>query len=195
MPNRITTLLVTGLAASIIALPQNIQATNYSGQQNRAIKSLSQSDIEDLENGRGWGLAKPAELNGLPGPVHLLEYEAQLGLSEQQVEAITDIYAMMNEQAKQLGQRYIDQERKLENLLLESDISEDQLQAQVLANAKLLGELRYTHLRAHLQTPEILNAAQIDKYNALRGYSSGSPCDNPPSGHDVAMWKKHNNCS
>ncbi len=195
MPNQIANILVIGLAASIIALPLISQATNYSGQQHRTIKSLSQADIEDLRNGRGWGLAKPAELNGLPGPVHLLEYKTELDLSEQQVKAITSIYAKMNEQAKYLGQRFIDQERKLEDLLVAPGVSEEQLQEQILAIAKLRGELRYTHLRAHLQTPEILNAAQIDKYNTLRGYSTNSPCGNPPNGHDVTMWKKHNNCS
>jgi len=178
-----------------MAIPLIGQATNYSGQQNRDIKSLSQADIDDLENGRGWGLAKPAELNGLPGPTHLLEYKAELELSEKQIDAITNIYAIMNGQAKILGQKYIKQERKLENLLLEPGVSEEQLQAQIHVSAKLRGELRYTHLRAHLKTPNILSVAQIDKYNALRGYVSKNPCDNPPSGHDVTMWKKHNNCS
>lgn len=101
----------------------------------------------------------------------------------------------MNSQSKKLGQQYIDQEHKLERLLLAPDITDAQLQAQILSNAKLPAELRYTHLRAHLQTPEILDAAQINKYDSLRGYSSGNPCDNPPSGHDIEMWKKHNNCS
>ena len=195
MSNRTATILAIGLVASIIALPLISQATNYAGQQLRDIKSLSQADIEDLQNGRGWGLAKPAELNGLPGPVHLLEYKSELQLSESQIKAITAIYETMNNQAKQLGRQYIDQERVLEQYLIEPDISEERLHAQILSNAKLHGELRYAHLRAHLQTPAILNAAQIEKYNMLRGYGSGDPCDSPPSGHDVTMWKKHNNCS
>jgi len=195
MINRIATFFAVGVTVSVIALPLIGQATDYSGQQHRDLKSLSQADVDDLENGRGWGLAKPAELNGLPGPIHLLEYKTELDLSEQQIDAITNIYAMMNEQAKKLGQQYIKQERQLENLLLAPRVSEEELQAQIHASAKLRGELRYTHLRAHLKTPNILSVAQIDKYNALRGYVSKNPCDNPPSGHDVTMWKKHNNCS
>ncbi len=47
--------------------------SKYSGQEQRIIKSLSPDDIAELRRGGGWGLAKAAELNGVPGPVHLLE--------------------------------------------------------------------------------------------------------------------------
>jgi hypothetical protein len=52
--------------------PQSF-ASPYAGQETRRIKSLSEQDIDELRQGRGWGLAKAAELNGLPGPAHLLE--------------------------------------------------------------------------------------------------------------------------
>ncbi len=41
--------------------------SQYSGQEQRAINSLSQEDITELARGGGWGMAKVAELNGLPG--------------------------------------------------------------------------------------------------------------------------------
>ena len=53
--------------------------------QSRAIKSLSESDIQELRRGGGWGLALPAELNGMPGPVHLLELKDQIPLATDQV--------------------------------------------------------------------------------------------------------------
>ena len=43
----------------------------YAGQENRQIKSLSANDIQELKRGGGWGLAKAAELNGLPGPAQV----------------------------------------------------------------------------------------------------------------------------
>ena len=55
-------------------------AAPYAGQQERRIKSLSASDIEQLQRGGGWGLAKAAELNGMPGPIHLLELRAELAV-------------------------------------------------------------------------------------------------------------------
>ncbi|MDN3721981.1 hypothetical protein QW131_29390 [Roseibium salinum] len=58
----------------------------YSGLQTRDIKSLSPEDIEELRRGGGWGLALPAELNGLPGPAHLLTLKEEIGLTAEQVE-------------------------------------------------------------------------------------------------------------
>ena len=178
-----------------LTLPITAQGTNYAGQQTRDIKSLSEADIDDLKNGRGWGLAKPAELSGLPGPAHLLELKSELKLSASQIDSITDIYNEMHQRAKTLGQRYIDEERQLQQLLVDPAVTDEQLQQKVLLNAATRGELRYTHLRAHLQTLVVLEAEQIEHYNTLRGYNGGDPCDNPPAGHNVEMWKKHNHCS
>ena len=52
----------------------------YVGMQTRSIKALSDQQIADLKAGRGMGLALPAELNGYPGPAHVLELADQLGL-------------------------------------------------------------------------------------------------------------------
>jgi hypothetical protein len=53
----------------------------YAGMQMRLIKALSEQQIADLKAGRGMGLALPAELNGYPGPIHVLELSDELGLS------------------------------------------------------------------------------------------------------------------
>ena len=53
----------------------------YAGMQARSIKALSEQQIADLKAGRGMGLALAAELNGYPGPAHVLEVADQLGLS------------------------------------------------------------------------------------------------------------------
>jgi hypothetical protein len=36
--------------------------------------------------------------------------------------------------------------------------------------AELQGELRFTHLNAHLETKKILSPQQVAKYDELRGY-------------------------
>ena len=56
----------------------------YSGLETRAIKALSDSQIADLKAGRGMGLALAAELNGYPGPMHVLELADELVLSVEQ---------------------------------------------------------------------------------------------------------------
>ena len=80
MPMRI---LYVALIFCLIPFPsfsasKHSQKSKYFGQETREIKSLSESDIEELKNGRGWGLAKAAELNGVPGPVHLLEMQKEI---------------------------------------------------------------------------------------------------------------------
>jgi hypothetical protein len=45
----------------------------YAGMQARPVKALTEQQIADLRAGRGMGLALPAELNGYPGPLHVLE--------------------------------------------------------------------------------------------------------------------------
>ena len=57
------------------------QVSKYGGQKGRAIKSLSADDIAELQRGGGWGLAKAAELNGVPGPAHLLEMKNEVPLT------------------------------------------------------------------------------------------------------------------
>ena len=65
-------LVTVGALALSVSAPA--QHGPYAGEQQRAIKSLSEKDIADLQAGQGMGLAKAAELNGYPGPAHVLEH-------------------------------------------------------------------------------------------------------------------------
>lgn len=56
----------------------------YTSQQDRSIKALSSERIAGLQAGRGLGYAKAAELNGFPGPKHVLELAEELALSDDQ---------------------------------------------------------------------------------------------------------------
>jgi len=168
--------------------------SKYAGEEKREIKSLSAADIEELQNGKGWGLAKAAELNGMPGPVHLLEMKEEIDLSAEQIRTIEDIYKKMKQEAIPLGLELIALERELNNHFANRTIT-DELLSQILQKiAQVHRQLRYVHLSTHLKTPDILKSEQITIYNKLRGYSSGDPCENVPKGHDPEMWKKHNNC-
>ena len=48
-------------------------ASPYAGFQHRPIKALSDEQLADLRDGRGMMLSLPAELNGYPGPRHVLD--------------------------------------------------------------------------------------------------------------------------
>jgi len=176
------------------ATAQHTHQSKYSGQEKREIKSLSESDIAELRNGGGWGFAKPAELNGLPGPAHLLEMKKEIGLSSEQIEKIEAHYGKMRAQAIILGVKYVALEKKLNDHFADGTITEKLLDDLLEHIAQVRKELRYVHLSTHLKTPAILTDEQIKHYNKLRGYSSNDPCKNIPKGHDPVKWKKHNNC-
>lgn len=168
--------------------------SKYAGEEKRAIKSLSKTDIEELENGRGWGLAKAAELNGVPGPIHLLQMKDKINLNANQVRAIDDLYQKMKEAAIPLGLELIELERDLNDYFANRTITSELL-GDLLENiAQVHKQLRYVHLSAHLKTPDIITPEQMALYNQLRGYSSDDPCENIPAGHDPEMWKKHHHC-
>ena len=168
--------------------------SKYIGQEKRDIKSLSNEDIKELKAGAGWGLAKAAELNGLPGPKHILEMKQEIELTAKQEEMIIALYNKMNKEAVRLGNKLIEYEEELNSRFAERDIDEKILDELLRKISETYKSLRFTHLSAHLQTPDILTATQIEKYNKLRGYSSDDPCENIPKGHDPVMWRKHNNC-
>ena len=84
-----TRALVLGTVAALAAFTQSDAAIAqpadphqpYAGLQSRAVKALSDQQIADLRAGRGMGLAFSAELNGYPGPVHVLEHADAMSLS------------------------------------------------------------------------------------------------------------------
>lgn len=168
--------------------------SKYAGEEKRAIKSLSDADIDDLRNGRGWGLAKAAELNGVPGPIHLLEMKEEIDLSDEQVERIEALYNRMKKDAVVLGEELIMLERELNDHFADRTITRELLEKLLAMIEVARMKLRFAHLSAHLETPAIVSEKQIQLYNKLRGYSNDDPCENIPVGHDPEMWKKHNNC-
>src|SRR2546430_17696192 len=87
--------LITGASAQ----------TPYAGQQARPIKALSDQQIADLQAGRGMGMALAAELNGYPGPSHLLELARQLGLSDDQQKRIQGLFDALKAEAIPIGER------------------------------------------------------------------------------------------
>jgi hypothetical protein len=142
----------------------------YAGLERRAVASLPEEQIADLRAGRGMGLALAAELNGYPGPVHVLELAEALGLSEAQRSRIEALHASMKSEAVSLGERLIAQETDLDAAFRERTITPANLAQKTGAIAATQGDLRHTHLKYHLSTVEVLSPEQVARYNALRGY-------------------------
>lgn len=182
------------LAVPCGALAQNHGHSPYAGMEGRDIKSLSDSDLDDLRSGRGWGLALAAELNGVPGPAHLLELQDRIGLSAEQVTAIEAIFAAMQTEAQAAGERLIAAEAAIEAAFRKGDLTPERLRTLIDTAADARADLRFIHLSRHLETPPLLTAEQIVRYNELRGYGAADPCATVPEGHDPTMWRRHNNC-
>jgi Spy/CpxP family protein refolding chaperone len=145
----------------------------YAGQEQRAIKALSDREISDLREGRGLGLAKAAELNGYPGPMHVLELADSLDLSDQQRAKMQELFAAMKGEAVPLGERLIAQEAGLDKEFASKTITAATLAASTEAIGSTHAALRRTHLKYHLFTVEVLTPAQIQRYAELRGYKGG----------------------
>lgn len=187
---------VLGSFVSLPALAQHTHGaqTPYAGMQSRAIKSLSESDIEELRRGGGWGLALPAELNGMPGPAHLLELKDRMELSEGQVRSIQLLFDQMKQEAIPVGERLIAAEAAIEARFAKGDVEEASLRRLLKEAEAARTELRFIHLSQHYKTVPLLSPEQIQRYQVLRGYAD-DPCKNIPAGHNPEMYRRHMGCN
>ena len=190
-------LLVLGICTSFSTLAQHSHShspqTPYAGMQNRAVKSLSDNDIKELRRGGGWGLALAAELNGMPGPAHLLELKDQIPLTADQVAKTQSLFDEMRQGAVAAGERLIAAETALEASFASGAVDEASLRRLLAAAESARTELRFIHLSQHYKTVQFLEPEQIKKYNVLRGYAE-DPCKNVPAGHNPEMYRRHMGC-
>ena len=159
--------------ASLPAVAQNsTQPSGYAGQQAREVKALSAQEMADLAAGRGMGLARGGELNHYPGPAHVLELRDRLGLTPAQVEAVQASFGRMETGAKPLGAELIRRERALDDAFKAGTVTPAGMASETEEIGTLQGRLRAVHLAAHLDMRSVLNAEQVARYDALRGYAS-----------------------
>ena len=193
--------VITLLLALFVCMPFSTLAqhshggqTPYAGMQNRAIKSLSDNDINELQRGGGWGLALAAELNGMPGPSHLLELKDQIPLASDQVAKTQTLLDEMRKAATPAGERLIAAEKALEDAFATGRMVESSLRRLLVDAESARSELRFIHLSQHYKTVQFLKPEQIKRYNILRGYAE-DPCKNIPAGHNPEMYKRHMGCN
>ena len=147
--------------------------TPYTGMQTRSIKALSEQQVADLGAGRGMGLALAAELNGYPGPSHVLELAEKLELSADQRDRVKAMFDAMKAEALPLGSKLIEQEADLDKQFASRTITPESLKASTAAVTMTQGQLRETHLKYHLSMVAVLSPHQMHRYAELRGYGDG----------------------
>jgi Spy/CpxP family protein refolding chaperone len=156
--------------ASLSAPP----ASAYAGQEAREIKSLSAEEVQGLLAGKGLGYAKPAELNGYPGPLHVLEMAERLELTPEQRRRTEQLFSSMQARAMEQGRALVEAERDLDRLFASRAADPASVSASLARIGDLLARVRAAHLEAHLAQSAILNPEQVAKYLRLRGYGAGS---------------------
>src|SRR5215470_11895737 len=167
-------LLAASVGLSLFA-SMSLAQSPYVGMQTRPIKALSEQQVADLKAGRGMGLALAAELNGYPGPAHVLELADQLGLSADQKARVQNLFDSMKAEALPLGAKLLSEEAALDQQFASHSVTTETLKDATAQIGVTQAELRNTHLKYHLQTAQILTADQMQHYAMLRGYGADMP--------------------
>lgn len=129
------------------------------------------ADREGLLKGEGIGMAVLAEANGFPGPKHVLELKEQLGMSADQTMKARTLFERVKASGVAKGEEIVKAEEALFRAFKDGSIADETLEQKILEIAKLRGELRFVHLRAHLLMALVLTSGQVKRYNELRNHA------------------------
>ena len=169
-------------ALVLLAAAGALQAASpYAEQESRGIKALSPQEVSAYLSGKGMGFAKAAELNGYPGPAHVLELREELGLTAEQESQTEALFQQMKARAVALGEELVEEERSLDQMFARRRVTPALLRSALDRISKLQGEIRLVHLNTHLRQTAVLTSAQIKAYAEFRGY--GTPRDHGHTKH------------
>ena len=171
--------VTAAIAAAVMSTAIFAASSAYVGQESRGIKALSDEETGAYLTGKGMGMAKAAELNGYPGPAHVLELATKINLSAEQHARTEALFASMSNEASALGAELVEKERMLDRLFASKSIDSVSLAETLGKIGALQARIRETHLAAHLSQVDILTPVQIARYAELRGYQT----DKQGAGH------------
>lgn len=171
---------VVSLSFSVnVGASNTTPAASYAGQESREIKALSAEDTQAYLSGKGIGLAKAAELNGYPGPKHVLEFSSQLNLTPEQKKMTAKQFSTMEENAVTYGRSLVEEERRLDQMFASKTITPELLSASLERIGQLQAKVRGVHLAAHLVQFRIMTSDQLALYMRLRGYTKDQEAIEP----------------
>ncbi len=151
------------------AAQQTPQKNPYAGTS----AGLTDAQRSQYLNGEGMGFAKPAEMNHYPGPRHVLQNVERLKLSPEQISSTQTLFDAVQKKAKALGNQIVDREDELLQLFSSQNADEARVKQLTAQIGSLQGELRATHLLAHLKQRTLLTAEQVKIYDRARDYIPG----------------------
>lgn len=167
------------LLCLVVALFAPIAVAQHDGHSTHSTDAdvpsgLTPEEVEGLLAGAGMGMAKPAELHAFPGPLHVLELADELGLTEEQREETERIREVMLQETQALGAQLVDVELHLDAAFESGDVTAPAVDRMTAHAARLRGQIRASHLKAHLALRPALTDAQVALYNERRGYKAAS---------------------
>jgi hypothetical protein len=139
-----------------------------SGERKAEISSLSPDDVKGHLAGHGMGLARAAEMNGYPGPLHVLELAKELSLSPPQKKLTEELVAATKAKAIDAGRALVEAERALDELFCTRKATQENVADAVARIGQRQAEVRRVHLAAHIRQVEILSPPQVLRYYELR---------------------------
>jgi len=172
---------------------QHDAMTATAGAPASSMASLANYSAEEraqgLREGRGMGLAIPAEGNGYPGPRHVLELADRIGVTSDQRQQTEALFNAMKADAQRLGAQLLAEEAELNAMFREKRATPALLDQAARRIGTTEAALKVTHLRTHLAMMQILRPDQVAKYVALRRAGGGTGNTRP--GEPAAEEHKH----
>jgi len=161
-------------AQSPHAMPAPSRFAPYVAADGDTAYGLSQREAQGLLGGRGMGLARPAEMNGYPGPLHVLELADELALTPEQKQRAREARVQVVTEAPKLGRQIVEKELALDRLFRSGSADAARIDTLTQEIGRLRAALRAIHLRAHLVTQRALAVEQVRTYMEARGYAAPS---------------------
>ncbi|MCH7639567.1 MAG: periplasmic heavy metal sensor [Bacteroidetes bacterium] len=161
-----------GLLLPVAAYAQHAEHQQHpnTDHQGQHTSSLSADDITGLQEGRGMGMARPAELNGYPGPLHVLELADALGLTMDQRMEAQRLREALLAKAQPLGAQIVERERRLDMMFVQQRADREMIEAATAEIGLLRAQLRAVHLNAHVGMYAAMTSGQRTRYTNLRGH-------------------------
>lgn len=132
---------------------------------------MDATERDAIERGLGYGMARAAEANALPGPKHVLELATPLALEPAQRDTIEALRARMQAEAVRIGRDVLAAEAALDAELARMRPDPARVVALSTAAGEARGRLRAVHLDAHVAAARVLTASQIERYMSLRRHT------------------------
>ena len=167
MPLKLNLRRTLGLAA-VLAVAGSVIAVEARPMFSSAERA------QGLAEGRGMGLATPAENNGYPGPRHVLDAADKLGLSPEQKAETQRLVDAMRAEAIPAAKRLLADEAALDQLFIDKKADLASITAASDRAAQSESIVRVIHLKYHLSMVKVLRPDQIAAYAKMGSHPEGA---------------------